>query len=158
MVGGEAWRAGAGDGGDDAGDEADFADAVVVGVGEVEIVGGVESEALGRVECGGGGGAGVAGEALRAGAGDGGDVAGGVDFADDVASGLGEVEVAGGVEDDGGGENERGGEGGDLGGCCARGEAGEQEEQSDPEWSAGGGRVWDALRTHEEIGRDAWLR
>ena len=38
----------------------------------------------------------VAGEALCAGAGDGGDVADGVDFADDVVGGLGEVEIAGG--------------------------------------------------------------
>ena len=54
----------------------ELADAVVVGVGEVEIVDGVEGEALRGVELGGGGGAVVAGEALCAGAGDGGDVAG----------------------------------------------------------------------------------
>ena len=84
-----------------------------MGVGDVEIVCGVEGEALRRVECGGGGGAVVAGEALSAGAGDGGDVAGGVDLADDVVRGFGEVEVAGGVEDDGGGEDEGDGESGD---------------------------------------------
>ena len=72
-----------------------------MGVGDVEVVGGVEGEALRGVELGGGGGAVVAGEALGAGAGDGGDVAEGVDLADDVVAGLGDVEIALGVEDDG---------------------------------------------------------
>ena len=55
VVAGEAWRASAGEGGDGAGGEVEFADAVVVGVGDVEIVCGVEGEALRRVEGGGGG-------------------------------------------------------------------------------------------------------
>ncbi len=45
------------DGGDDAGGEVELADAMVVGVGYVEIVGGVDREALWGVESGGGGGA-----------------------------------------------------------------------------------------------------
>ena len=72
-----------------------------MGVGDVEVVGCIEGQALGRVELGGGGGAVVAGEALRAGAGDGGDLAEGVDLADDVVAGFGDVEVALGVVDDG---------------------------------------------------------
>ena len=92
---------------------------------------------------------------MRAGAGDSGDVAGGVDLADDVVGGLGEVEVAGGVEDNGGGKDERNGESGDGGGLgverrCER----EQKEECDPERSvAGASRVGDALRTHEEMAR-----
>ena len=101
VVAGEAWSAGSGDGGDGAGREVEFADAVVVGVGDVEVVCGVEGQALRGVELGGGGGAVVAGEALGAGAGDGGDCAGGVYFADDVVGGLGDVEIALGVVDDG---------------------------------------------------------
>ena len=97
VVTGEA-GCGTGDGGNDAGVEVEFADSVVVAVGDVEIVYSVESEALRRVECGGDGGASVAGEALRSRSGDGGDVADGVDFADDVVRGLGNVEVAGGVK------------------------------------------------------------
>ena len=89
---------GSGDGGDDVGGEVYGADAVVVGVGDVE-GGGGEGEALWGVELGGGGGAVVAGEALGAGSGDGGDVAEGVDLADDVVAGFGDVEIAGGVED-----------------------------------------------------------
>ncbi len=124
-----------------------------MGVGEVEIVGGVEGEALRGVECGGGGGAIVAGEALGAGAGDGGDVAGGVDFADDVVRGFGEVEIAGGVEDDGRGEDERNGECGGLGWACAEClSEGEQEESAIRNESVTGARrVCDALRTHEEV-------
>ena len=105
VVTGEAWDAGSGDGGDDAGSEIEFAEAMIVGISDVEVVGGVESEALRRVECSGDGGACVAGEALCAGAGDGADLAESVDFADVVVGGLGEVEVAGGVEDDGGGQD-----------------------------------------------------
>src|SRR5437867_3338931 len=125
---------------------AEVAEAVSPGNRWVPVVVGV-----GGVEGGGGGGAGVAGEALGAGAGDGGDVAGGVDLADDVASGLGEVEVPGGVKDDRGGKDEGDGECGDrcLRWCIAcRGEE-EQEEGCDPEWSvAGARRVCGALRTH----------
>ena len=64
-VAGEALSAGAGDGGDDSGG-GDFADAVVAGVGEVEVVGGVEGEGGGEVELGGGGEGVVAGEAWGA--------------------------------------------------------------------------------------------
>ncbi len=153
VVAGEA-GGGSRDGGDDAGGEVEFADAVVVGVGDVEVVCGVEGEALGGVECGGGGGAAVAGEALCAGAGDGGDVADGVDLADDVVGGLGEVEIAGGVEDDGGGKDERDGQCGDLSGQSERRSQGEQEEERNPKRTAAGARrVCDALRTHEELAR-----
>lgn len=60
-------------------------------VGEVEVAGGVEGEALGGVECCGGCGATVAVEALGAGTGDGSEMAGGIDLADDVVCDLGEV-------------------------------------------------------------------
>ena len=83
-------------------------------------------------------------------------MAGGVDFADDVVSGLCEVEIAGGVKYDGGGEEERDGESGDLSDCVERWGAKEQEEQCDPQWSViGARRGCDALRTHEEIGPNA---
>ena len=117
VVAGEAGD-GAGDGGNDAGGEVELADAVVVGVGDVEVVGGVESEALRRVECGGGGRAIVAGEALCTCSGNGGDVAGGIDFANDVVRGLHKVEVAGGVEGHCGGQGEGDGQSGDLGERC----------------------------------------
>jgi hypothetical protein len=70
-----------------------------MGVGEVEVACGVEGEALWGVECRGGCGATVAGEALSTGAGDGGEMTSDIDLADDVVRDLGEVEVAGGVED-----------------------------------------------------------
>ena len=118
VVAGEAGGR-AGDGGDDASGEVQFADAVVVGVCNVEIAGAavpvIEGEALWRIECGGSGGAIVAGEALRAGAGDGGDLPVGVDFADVVVSGFGDIEVAGGIEDDRGGQEKGDGESGGLG-------------------------------------------
>ncbi len=95
--------AGSGECGDDAGGEVELADAVVVGVGEVE-VGAVCGEAVWGVDRGGGGGSVVSGEALCAGACDGGDDAGGVDFADAVVLRVGYVEITGWVESDGGGE------------------------------------------------------
>ncbi len=65
---------------------------------------GVDGEAVREGESGGGCGGGVAGEARDAGAGDGGDDAGGgVDAADAVVVGVGEVEVVGGVEGEAGG-------------------------------------------------------
>ncbi len=70
-----------------------------MGVGYVEVLIGVEGETLRGVELGSSGGACVAGEALGACACDGGDDAGGVDLADEVVGGLGEVEVALGIED-----------------------------------------------------------
>ena len=112
-VAGEALCAGAGDGGDDAGGGVDLADAVVAGVGEVEVAGGVEGEGGGEIELGGGGEGVVAGEAGDAGAGDGGDDAGGeVEFADAVVVGVGDVEIVRGVEGQALGGVECGGGGG----------------------------------------------
>ena len=83
----------AGDGGDDAG-SVDFADAVVLCVGYVEVVGGVEGEGGREVEVGGGGGVVVTVEAWSRGTSDGGDDTGGeVEFADAVVVGVGDVEV-----------------------------------------------------------------
>ena len=115
VVAGEARSTGSCNRGDDARGEVEFADAVIVGVGEVEVAGGVEGEALGGVECGGDGGAIVAREALCAGAGDSADLAEGVDFADVVVGCLGDVEIAGGVEDDCRGKDEGDGQCGGLG-------------------------------------------
>jgi len=100
-VAGEACVARAGDGGDDLGCRIDATDALVVSIGYVEIASCIESEALGRVQGRSGGEAVVSGEALCAGSGDGGDVACGVDLADDVICGFGQVEVSRGVKDDG---------------------------------------------------------
>ncbi|NYF89820.1 hypothetical protein HDF08_001887 [Edaphobacter lichenicola] len=112
-VAGEAGQASAGDGGDQAGAGGDLADAVVVGVGKVEIAGGVDGNARGRVDGSGEDGGPVAGVALRACAGDGGDeTSAGIDAADAVVRGVGEIEVAGGVDGESGGEVELGGEGG----------------------------------------------
>ena len=76
-VTGVARCAGAGDGGDDAGGGVDAANAVVVGVSEVEVAGGVKGEAGGGIDGGGVGWALVSGEGLRAVPGDGGDDVGG---------------------------------------------------------------------------------
>ena len=87
---------------------------MVVGVCNVEVVGCVENEALGRVKLGSGGWACVAGPALGAGTGDGGEDASGVEFADDVVGCLCDLEIALGVEDDGGGKEKRSGGGRDY--------------------------------------------
>ena len=118
VVSGEARGASAGDGGDDAGGGVDAADSVVMGVGDVKVADRVEGEALWGIEGGGGGRAVIAGEALGAGPGDGGDLASGVDFSNEVAGGFGEVEIACVVEDDGGRKKDRDGEGGCLSGCA----------------------------------------
>ncbi len=84
---------------------------------------------------------------MRASARDDGDGSGGVDFADDVAGGFGQVEIALSVEDDGGGEDE--GDGGCGDGClwlCAEGE--EQEDEDYPKRSEGVAMGCGALRTH----------
>ena len=89
----------AGDGGDDAGDGVDAADALVGGVREVKVSAGVEGEAVREGEGGAGRSGGVAGKGWSAGTSDGGDYAGGgVDAADAVVVGVGEVEVVCGVE------------------------------------------------------------
>jgi hypothetical protein len=86
---------------------------VVVGVGEVEIVGGVKREAGGRVDGGGGGGTVVSGEALSAVACNGGDDAGrDVDAANAVVAGVSEVEIVLGVDCERDGEVELGAGGG----------------------------------------------
>ncbi len=90
-------RAVACDGGDGAGG-VDFSDAVVLCVGYVEIVGGIDGDGCGEVEVGGGGGIVVAVEAWG-GSCDGGDDAGGeVEFTDAVVVGVSNVEVVCGVD------------------------------------------------------------
>ena len=54
------------DRGDDAGGESEFADAVIAGIGDVEVAGSVEGEGGGEIELGRYGGACVAGEAWSA--------------------------------------------------------------------------------------------
>src|SRR5581483_8617291 len=87
----------------------DLPDAVVGGVGDIEVAGGVVDDALRIVELGLEGRAAVAGEvvgALVAAAGDDGrrhtghrrDGAAGIDHPDDLVEGIGDVHVAGGVE------------------------------------------------------------
>ena len=96
----------------------DLADAVVVGVGEVEVVGGVEGQAGWGVDGGGEGGAVVACVGLGAVSGDGGDGAGGeVELADAVVVGVGDIEIRR-VGGEGGREAELGGEW--LGRCRRR--------------------------------------
>src|ERR1700678_1533333 len=99
LVAGEPLGADACEGGDDAGGSVDAADAVVTGVGEVEIVCGVECYGGGKVELGRGCEGVVAGEAWDAGSRDGGDDAGDeIKFADAVIVGIGYVEIVGSVE------------------------------------------------------------
>ena len=99
------------DGGDGPG-WGDLADGVVEGVGDEQVAGAVEGDALRVVELRAGGGAAVSGEPAEAAAGlaggvvagHGGDDAGpGVDPADDVAGGVGDVQVAVCVQRDAGG-------------------------------------------------------
>jgi hypothetical protein len=79
---------------------------------------------------------GDAGEALHAGTGDGGDVAIGVDFADDVVGSFGYVEISHWIKDYCRGEQERDGRGGDYRGGglgdADDGEKREQEKKGDP--------------------------
>src|ERR1700733_9901075 len=115
LAAGRGGAAGGGGGVDDGGDapgRGDFADGVVEGVGDEQVAGAVDGDALGVVEAGGGGGAAVAGEAAEAVAGlvggvvagDGGDDPGlGVDPADDVVGRVGDVEVALRVDGEAGG-------------------------------------------------------
>src|SRR5207249_4556711 len=77
---------------------ADLADAAAAAVRDVEIAGGIDGHANGYVELRGGGGAAVAREARRAGAGVGRDGAPGGDLADAAVVVVGDVEVAGGIE------------------------------------------------------------
>ena len=82
----------AGDGGDHARGGVDFADAVVAGIGDKDIAGGVHGNPLRQIERGGGGRTVVA---AVAGAGRGGDQPGGVvDFANPVVRGVGEIQIA----------------------------------------------------------------
>ena len=97
-VSGETLSACAGNGSDDSCGDGDFADAVVAGVGEVEVAVGIERQGRGEVELGGGGKRVVTGEA-GGGTGDGGDDAGGeVEFADSVVVGVGDIEIVCAVE------------------------------------------------------------
>ena len=137
VVTGKPRNAGAGNRSEDAGGEVELADAVVVSVGEVEMVGCVQRKTLRGVERSGDGGAIVAREALHAIAGDGGDEAGdGVDAADAVVRRLGKVEIAGGVKGDGRREEERGGHCGAGGLRDGHARNGEQKQKRDREWSA----------------------
>ena len=115
-VAGGAESTGAGDGGDDTGDGIDAADAIVVGVGDEEIAGGVEGDGVGRVKLGAGRGAAIAGEALSAASGDGGEGAGWVEATDGVVTGFGEEEIALGVIGEAERLEERDGPGGTGGG------------------------------------------
>lgn len=125
---------------------------MVVRVGQVEIVFSVQCEALWGVECGGRRRARVAGETLSAGAGDSGDLACDVDFANDVVCGLSKVQIARGVEDYCRREDKRNSACRGLGRRCERRCDKEQKEKCAPEWGvARVMRVNDALRTHEEI-------
>src|ERR1700722_20396296 len=63
-------------------------------VGDVEVAGGVDGDAGGRIEIGGGCGCAVASITLDSSAGDNRDRAGTRYFADDVIPGVGKVEVA----------------------------------------------------------------
>ena len=130
VVTGVSGAADAGDGGDDAGGGVDLADAVVVGVGDVEVSGRIDGERGGRIQGRGGGEASVAAVALDPVAGDGGDDAAGAYFPDNVVPGLSEVEIAIGVEGDGFREGERdGGRGRSRGGCLGAGEGWREEKQ-----------------------------
>src|SRR5207248_1789328 len=93
--------AAAGDSADGAGGGVEAAHPAVQPVGDVEIAGAVEHYAVGLVERRPGGGAAIAGIALFAIAGDGGDdAARRIDAADAVVEGVGEIEVGGAVKGD----------------------------------------------------------
>ena len=84
----------------------DLADAVVAGVGDEQVSGGVHRDAIGPVQFGGGGLSAVAAIAQGSVAGDGGnDARGGVDLADAVVVGVGDEQVAAGVHRDAAGES-----------------------------------------------------
>ena len=105
----EAGAARAGDGGDDSGGEVDFSDAVVAGVGDVEVVIVVDGESVGGVQGGYRCGAAVPNEARLARPGNGRDyVSIEIDLANAVCRAVGDEEIAAAVEDDSG----RSGEGG----------------------------------------------
>src|SRR5262249_4968092 len=94
-----AGRAGAGDGEDVAGRLHDLADAIIAGVGDVDVAAAVHGHAVRAIQHGGRGGAAVATAAGRAGAGDGEDGAGGLhDFANAVRGGVGDEEIAAGID------------------------------------------------------------
>ena len=103
----------AGDGDDVAGRLHHLADAIVVAFGDEEVAAGVHGHAVRVVEFGGGGRPAVAAVAEGAGAGDGGDVAGGLDhFANAVVVGVGDEDVAAAVHGGPEGEVQRGRGGG----------------------------------------------
>ena len=91
----------AGDGDDVAGRLDDLADHVVGRVGDEQVARGVDGDAVGLVQLGGGGGSVVAAVTLGAVAGDGDDVAGRLDdLADHVVGRVGDEQVARGVDGD----------------------------------------------------------
>ena len=81
----------AGDGGDDP-RRIDLADAMISGVGDVEIAGAVGEDGGRRVELGGGGGVVVSRKTGYAIAGDNGAASGWVDTADAMVAGIGDVD------------------------------------------------------------------
>src|SRR5262249_11922936 len=98
-VAGESGRAIAGERSDDAGRLDDLADAIVGGVGDVDVAAGVHGHSVGVGQPGGGCGAAVAGGAVAAVASDGGDDGGGFHhFADGSVVGVGDVDVDARVE------------------------------------------------------------
>src|SRR5262249_20669670 len=94
-------RAGAGDGGDDAGRFDHLADAMVVGIGDVDVAAAIDGHPGGVVQHGGGRGTAVAGVAGDTVTGDGDDLAGRFDHLADAAVGrIGDVDVAGAIHGD----------------------------------------------------------
>jgi hypothetical protein len=126
---GEPGDAGPGEGGDDAGG-CDFADGMVVGVGDVDVAGCIDGDPVRAVELGAG--AGAVGWPGGAGPGEGGDVAGGCDFADAVIALVANVEVAVSIDRHPCREAELGGGTGSVGepGDACAGEGGDSAEEA----------------------------
>ena len=80
----------------------DLADAVVTGVGDVQVAGGIHGDAVGIIQLGAGGRAAVAADSLDPVSRHGGDhpIR---DLADAAVTGVGDVQVAGGIHGDAGG-------------------------------------------------------
>src|SRR5580700_3403860 len=85
---------------DEAAPADDLADALVVGIGDVDIAGTVDRDSHWVIELGAGGGSAVAGRAYRAVARDRSDGAGGVDLADAVVVRVRNIQIAGNVHCD----------------------------------------------------------
>ena len=95
-VAGEARNAASGDGTDVA--AAHLADAIVVGVGNIDVAAGVHGHAGGRIEQRASGRAAIAAKALRTGAGNGADQAFQIHFENHVVAGVGDEQISSRVE------------------------------------------------------------